>query len=107
MSTNVIMPSMGFDMTEGKVARWLKNVGEAVERGETIGEIETEKATVDLTAPTGGVLAQITVQPGETVPVNTTIAVIAAEGESVGAPAAAPTAATPAPVAASMADAET
>ncbi len=85
------MPSMGFDMTEGKVSRWLKNIGDAVTRNETIGEIETEKATVDLTAPVDGVFAQILVQPGETVPVNTPIAVIAAQGEQVGAPAAAPT----------------
>lgn len=88
MSTNVTMPSMGFDMTEGKVARWLKAVGDAVERGETIGEIETEKATVDLSAPVAGVLAQIIVQAGETVPVNTPIAIIAAAGEEV--PASAP-----------------
>lgn len=84
---------MGFDMTEGKVSRWLKNVGDPVTRNETIGEIETEKATVDLTAPVDGVFAQILVQPGETVPVNTPIAVIAAQGETVGTPmAAAPTA---------------
>src|SRR5919205_814392 len=90
MSTNVTMPSMGFDMTEGKVSRWLKNVGDPVTRNETIGEIETEKATVDLTAPVDGVFAQILVQPGETVPVNTPIAVIGAAGEAVGGQAAAP-----------------
>jgi pyruvate dehydrogenase E2 component (dihydrolipoamide acetyltransferase) len=86
MSTNVTMPSMGFDMTEGKVSRWLKKVGDAVTRGETIGEIETEKATVDLSAPVDGVFAQILVEPGNTVPVNTPIAVIAAPGETLGAP---------------------
>lgn len=77
---------MGFDMTEGKVSRWLKKIGDPVTRNETIGEIETEKATVDLTAPVDGIFAQILVQPGETVPVNTPIAVLAAQGESVGAP---------------------
>jgi pyruvate dehydrogenase E2 component (dihydrolipoamide acetyltransferase) len=87
MATNVTMPSMGFDMTEGKVARWLKKIGDAVTRGETIGEIETEKATVDLAAPVDGVFAQILVEPGNTVPVNTPIAVIAAPGETLGAPA--------------------
>lgn len=86
MSTNVTMPSMGFDMTEGKVSRWLKNVGDPVTRNETIGEIETEKATVDLAAPVDGVFAQVLVQPGETVPVNTPIAVIAAQGETTSAP---------------------
>ena len=64
MSTNVTMPSMGFDMTEGKVSRWLKNIGDAVTRNETIGEIETEKATVDLTAPVDDSLEPIT--PPET-----------------------------------------
>lgn len=74
---------MGFDMTEGKVSRWLKNIGDTVTRGETIGEIETEKATVDLSAPVDGVFAQILVQPGETVPVNAPIAVITAAGENL------------------------
>lgn len=92
MSTNVTMPSMGFDMTEGKVSRWLKNIGDPVTRNETIGEIETEKATVDLIAPVDGVFTQILVQPGETVAVNTPIAVIGAQGEVAAAPAAAPAA---------------
>lgn len=83
MATNVIMPSLGFDMTQGKVARWSKQVGDTVERGETIGEIETEKATVELTATASGILAKILVPAGETVPVNTPIAIIAAPGEVV------------------------
>lgn len=90
MSTNVTMPSMGFDMTEGKVSRWLKNIGDPVARGETIGEIETEKATVDLSAPIDGVLAQILVEPGITVPVNTPIAIVTAPGETLAAGAPAP-----------------
>lgn len=90
MSTNVTMPSMGFDMTEGKVSRWLKNIGDAVARGETIGEIETEKATVDLSAPIDGVFAQILVEPGITVPVNTPIAIVTAPGETLAAGATAP-----------------
>ena len=95
MSTNVTMPSMGFDMTEGKVARWIKNIGDAVARGETIGEIETEKATVDLAAPIDGVFAKILIEPGITVPVNTPIAIVTASGETLGAdaPAATPEAA--------------
>ncbi|RIK27522.1 MAG: hypothetical protein DCC52_09240, partial [Chloroflexi bacterium] len=89
---------MGFDMTEGKVARWLKNIGDTVTRGETIGEIETEKATVDLAAPVDGVFAQILVEPGVTVPVNTPIAIVTAAGETLSAPApAAPASAPTAP----------
>ena len=91
MSTNVTMPSMGFDMTEGKVARWIKNIGDAVARGETIGEIETEKATVDLAAPIDGVFAKILIEPGITVPVNTPIAIVTASGETLGADAPAAT----------------
>jgi len=91
------MPSMGFDMTEGQVARWLKNVGDTVTRGETIGEIETEKATVDLSAPVDGVFAQILVQPGQTVAVNTPIAVIAAPGENAPSQPTTPTTQAPVP----------
>jgi pyruvate dehydrogenase E2 component (dihydrolipoamide acetyltransferase) len=90
MSTNVTMPSMGFDMTEGKVSRWLKNIGDTVTRGETIGEIETEKATVDLAAPVDGVFAKILIEPGTTVPVNTPIAIVTAPGETLAADTAAP-----------------
>lgn len=87
MSTNVTMPSMGFDMTEGQVARWLKKIGDTVTRGETIGEIETEKATVDLAAPVDGIFAKILVEPGITVPVNAPIAIVIAPGETLDADA--------------------
>ncbi len=89
---------MGFDMTEGKVARWLKQIGDPVTRGETIGEIETEKATVDLAAPIDGVFAKILIEPGTMVPVNTPIAVVTVPGETLqdSAPAA-KTEAAPAP----------
>src|SRR5581483_11317964 len=72
-------------------------IGDTVTRGETIGEIETEKATVDLSAPVDGVFAQILVQPGETVAVNTPIAVIAAPGESVPSQPITPAAQAPVP----------
>jgi len=93
MSTDVIMPALGFDMTEGMLARWLKNEGDPVEKGQAIAEIETEKATVEIEAAASGVLARILVQAGETVRVGTSIAVIAAAGEvvtSVAPPAPAP-----------------
>lgn len=83
MSTNVIMPSLGFDMTEGKVARWTVKEGDQVKRDQVIGEIETEKATVDLIATTAGVLKKILVEAGNTVPVNTPIAIIAAPNEKL------------------------
>ncbi len=83
MSTNVIMPSLGFDMTEGLLARWLKNEGDPVEKGQAIAEIETEKATVEIEAAAAGILARIIVHAGETVPVGTLIGVIAEAGEEV------------------------
>ena len=64
MSTDVIMPALGFDMTEGLLARWLKNEGDPVEKGQAIAEIETEKATVEIEAAAAGILARIIVHAG-------------------------------------------
>ncbi len=83
MATDVIMPSLGFDMTEGKLSRWLKKVGEPIEKGQPIAEIETEKATVEIEAGVGGILAKILVEEGRTVPIGTVIGVIAEPGEKV------------------------
>ncbi|MGZ5439835.1 MAG: dihydrolipoamide acetyltransferase family protein, partial [Candidatus Aminicenantales bacterium] len=100
----VIMPSLGFDMTEGLLARWLKNEGDPVVKGQAIAEIETEKATVEIEAAVSGILVRIVVQAGETVPVGTLIGVIAEAGDevtTVSAPlpsAPAPAPAPPAPV---------
>ena len=96
MSTDVIMPALGFDMTEGLLARWLKNEGDPVEKGQAIAEIETEKATVEIEAVAAGILARIIVHAGETVPVGTLIGVIAEAGEGVAA-GSAPAPAPPAP----------
>ena len=81
MATEVIMPSLGFDMVEGVVARWLKKEGDPVEKGEAIVEIETEKASVEVEAAVSGVLQKIIVPAGETVTVGTVIGMIAAPGE--------------------------
>lgn len=81
---DVIMPKMGDAMEEGKVVRWLKSPGDEVEKGETIAEIETDKAVVELEAPESGVLQQIIVQEDQTVPVGTTIAAISEVGELAG-----------------------
>jgi pyruvate dehydrogenase E2 component (dihydrolipoamide acetyltransferase) len=93
VATNVILPSLGFDMTEGLLARWLMNEGDPVAKGQAIAEIETEKATVEIEAAAAGILARIIVRAGETVPVGTLIGVIAEAGEEV----AAGSAPTPAP----------
>jgi pyruvate dehydrogenase E2 component (dihydrolipoamide acetyltransferase) len=79
----MVMPQMGYDMHEGKVVRWLKKEGEEVIRGEVIAEIETDKATVDYEAYTGGVMAKIVAEVGATIPVGQLIAVITAPGEAI------------------------
>ncbi|MEN3002622.1 MAG: biotin/lipoyl-containing protein, partial [Armatimonadota bacterium] len=79
----IIMPKMGDAMEEGTLLRWLKAEGETVKEGEPIAEIATDKATVELEAPASGILRGIRVQAGETVPINTPLAYILAEGESL------------------------
>src|SRR5437867_2247234 len=95
MSTNVIMPSLGYDMTAEKVARWIKQEGDAVEKGGVIAEIDTEKATVEIEANASGVLKKILVAAGETVPIGTPIGVIGDAAEKIETPSATPQAAPP------------
>ena len=83
MPTEVIMPQMGFDMTEGTVMRWLKSEGDNIERGEPIVEVETDKATVEVEAFASGVLRKIVVQEGSTVPVNQVIGFIGSADEEL------------------------
>ena len=91
MSTQILMPALSPTMTEGKLARWLKNVGDEVHAGDVIAEIETDKATMEVEAVDEGKLAQILIDEGtEGVAVNTPIAVLSGNGEDT----------SPAPVAA-------
>jgi len=76
MSTELTMPMLGEVMEEGVVLSWKKQEGEAVEKGEIILEIETDKAVAEVESPVSGVLRKILVPEGETVPVNTPLAVI-------------------------------
>src|ERR1700735_4990028 len=95
MSTQILMPALSPTMTEGKLSRWLKHVGDDVRAGDVIAEIETDKATMEVEAVDEGKLSQILVGEGTGgVAVNTPIAVIAANGEDTSeAPAPAPAAA--------------
>jgi pyruvate dehydrogenase E2 component (dihydrolipoamide acetyltransferase) len=94
----VIMPQMGESIAEGTVTKWLKNVGDRVERDEPLFEISTDKVDAEIPSPAAGVLKEIRVQPGTTVPVNTVVAVVAAEGETAeAAPAHEGAATTPPP----------
>jgi pyruvate dehydrogenase E1 component beta subunit len=83
MPTQILMPALSPTMEEGKLAKWLKAVGDKVAAGDVIAEIETDKATMEVEAVDEGTLGQILVQEGtEGVAVNTPIAVLLAEGES-------------------------
>jgi 2-oxoglutarate dehydrogenase E2 component (dihydrolipoamide succinyltransferase) len=100
MSMEVVMPQMGESITEGTVSKWLKQVGERVEKDEAVLEISTDKVDAEVPSPGAGVLLEIRTQEGETVEVGTVVAVIGEEGE---APAAAPAAPSTEPVARSVA----
>jgi len=105
--TDVCMPQMGESITEGTLTRWLKKVGDTVARDEPIFEISTDKVDAEIPSPAAGILTEIKVQEGQTVTVNSIVAVIgggaaapAASEPAAAAPAAAPApAATPAPTA--------
>jgi len=105
---DVIMPQMGESIAEGTVSRWLKKVGESVKRDEPIFEISTDKVDAEIPAPSAGVLAEILVTEGQTVPVQTVVARletdvgVAAPAVAASAPPAAASAA-PAPAGAALA----
>lgn len=84
MAETINMPKLGFDMAEGTLIRWVKQVGEEIKKGEVLAEIETDKATVEVESPASGVVLQHIVEQGTVVPVNAPIAVVGAAGEVVG-----------------------
>jgi pyruvate dehydrogenase E1 component beta subunit len=110
MPIEILMPALSPTMTEGKLAKWLKNEGDRVASGDVVAEIETDKATMEVEAVDEGILGRILIAAGtENVPVNTPIAVLLADGETAAdikaaapppVPAAAPAAAAPAAAAA-------
>ena len=100
MPTNVIMPALELAQETGKVLRWIKSPGDAVQKGEPLVEIETDKVTVEVEAPASGVLREVTAGVGDVVPVGKTIALIFAAGETGGSTPAAPAPAAAAPASA-------
>src|SRR5688572_4966376 len=90
MATSVVMPQMGESIAEGTVVRWLKKVGDNVERDEPLFEISTDKVDAEIPSPAAGVLTEIKVNVGETVAVNSVVATIGQSGESPSLAAAAP-----------------
>lgn len=91
MATEVVMPQMGESIAEGTITKWLKNVGDHVDRDEPLFEISTDKVDAEIPAPAAGTLTEIKFKEGETVEVNTVVAVLDGDGAQ-------PPAATPAPV---------
>src|SRR4051812_43814542 len=76
MPTSVVMPQMGESIAEGTIVRWIKKVGDQVERDEPLFEISTDKVDAEIPSPAAGVLTDIRVAEGETVGVNTVVAII-------------------------------
>ncbi len=83
MAKDVLMPQMGYDMDAGTLLRWLKEPGDAVERGEPIAEIETDKVNIEIEAFDEGTFARSLIGEGDTVPVGEVIAIIAEAGEDI------------------------
>src|SRR5437016_9252637 len=82
MAIDVVMPQMGESIAEGTVSRWIKKVGEKVDRDEPLLEISTDKVDAEIPSPAAGTVSEILVQEGQTVPVNSVVARIAAEGDT-------------------------
>ncbi|MCC7243202.1 MAG: 2-oxo acid dehydrogenase subunit E2 [Acidobacteria bacterium] len=95
MPTPVVMPQMGESITEGTIIRWIKQVGDAVDRDEPLFEISTDKVDAEIPSPAAGVLLAITAKEGETVPVNSVVATIGEAGAAEAPPAAAAARSTP------------
>jgi 2-oxoglutarate dehydrogenase E2 component (dihydrolipoamide succinyltransferase) len=98
MPTPVVMPQMGESIAEGTIVRWLKKVGDTVDRDEPLFEISTDKVDAEIPSPAAGVLTEITANEGDTVAVNSVVASIAVAGEAARPADSAPKAA-PAPAA--------
>src|SRR5437867_1014992 len=85
MATKVLMEALSPTMEEGRVAKWLKHEGDPVQSGETLAEVETDKAVMELVARGDGVLRKVMAPEGATVEVGKVVAVIAAPNEDISA----------------------
>jgi pyruvate dehydrogenase E2 component (dihydrolipoamide acetyltransferase) len=97
--TEVLMPQMGESITEGTITKWLKQVGEKVERDEPLFEISTDKVDAEIPSPVAGTVSEIKVEAGATVAINTVVAIVGGAASKSGSKDAAPPAKTPAPAA--------
>src|SRR5512136_2310622 len=83
MAETINMPKLGFDMAEGTLVRWVKQVGENINKGEVLAEIETDKATVEVESSASGVVRRLLVDEGAVVPVNSAIAIVGTADEEI------------------------
>ena len=97
MATHIEMPKLSDTMTEGTVVRWLKNLGDEVEIGDEIAEIETDKATMAMEAFDEGTLSEILIEEGGKAAVGATLAILRDEGEADAAPEEEPSTEVPVP----------
>jgi pyruvate dehydrogenase E2 component (dihydrolipoamide acetyltransferase) len=102
MAVDVVMPQMGESIFEGTITKWLKKPGDKVERDEPLFEISTDKVDAEIPSPSAGVLKEIKIAEGQTVPIQTIVAVIDGAGAAASAPAPAAVPAKAAPAAASV-----
>src|SRR5580658_5227242 len=98
MAVDVIMPQMGESIFEGTITKWLKKAGDRIQRDEPLFEISTDKVDAEIPAPSAGILKEIKVAEGKTVPVQTVVAVIEEAGAVAAATAAPANPPAPAPV---------
>ena len=85
MAEYIVMPKLGFDMREGVLNNWLKKVGESINKGEVVAEIESDKATLELEAQVAGTLLHLLHGPGDVVPIGANLAIVGQPGEDVSA----------------------
>src|ERR1700738_5196609 len=97
MAVDIVMPQMGESIFEGTITKWLKKPGDKVERDEPLFEISTDKVDAEIPSPSAGVLKEIKVGEGKTVPIQTVVGVIDAAGDGAGIAKAAAAAPAPAP----------
>ncbi len=85
MAEYIVMPKLGFDMREGVLVGWNKSVGDSVEKGEVVAEIESDKATLELEAQASGILLKLLASDGDVIPIGGNLAIVGQEGEDISA----------------------
>jgi len=83
MAEYIVMPKLGFDMREGVLNNWLKEIGETVQKGDVVAEIESDKATLELESQVSGVILKYLAEAGDVVPIGANMAIVGEEGEDI------------------------